>query len=146
MTLGRDSGDGWIDVRSGLAEGERVVTSSQFLIDSESKLQEAVQKLLSAGNDEAGATPSASPMPGMDIKGSAMPGMNMKQGGEAAMPAMKMKMETMPGMNMQGDGMDSMPGMKMKMKMKHGDGGAMPGMKMPAATAGSTESGEKVQE
>jgi len=33
---------------SGLREGERVVTSGQFLLDSESQLQEAVQKLLAA--------------------------------------------------------------------------------------------------
>jgi rubrerythrin len=34
------------EVISGLSEGERVVTSGQFLLDSESQLQEAVQKLL----------------------------------------------------------------------------------------------------
>ncbi|MFQ5417378.1 MAG: efflux RND transporter periplasmic adaptor subunit [Myxococcota bacterium] len=48
VSLGIDSGDGWVEVREGLSEGERVVTSGQFLIDSESKLQEAVQKMLSA--------------------------------------------------------------------------------------------------
>ncbi len=48
VLLGVDSGDGWVEVRDGLAAGERVVTSGQFLIDSESKLQEAVQKLVSA--------------------------------------------------------------------------------------------------
>jgi len=47
VTLGIDSGDGWLEVRDGLSEGERVVTSSQFLIDSESNLQEAVQTLVS---------------------------------------------------------------------------------------------------
>lgn len=36
------------EVLSGLEPGERVVTSGQFLLDSESQLQEAVQKLLSA--------------------------------------------------------------------------------------------------
>lgn len=34
------------EVMEGLAEGERVVVSGQFLLDSESQLQEAVQKLL----------------------------------------------------------------------------------------------------
>jgi Cu(I)/Ag(I) efflux system membrane fusion protein/cobalt-zinc-cadmium efflux system membrane fusion protein len=47
VKLGIDSGDGWIEVKEGLTEGERVVTSGQFLIDSESRLQEAVQKMLS---------------------------------------------------------------------------------------------------
>jgi RND family efflux transporter MFP subunit len=38
-------GEGWAQVLSGLAEGERVVTSAQFLIDSESKLRQAVERL-----------------------------------------------------------------------------------------------------
>lgn len=48
VTLGIDSGDGWVEVQDGLTAGDRVVTSGQFLIDSESKLQEAVQKMLTA--------------------------------------------------------------------------------------------------
>jgi len=35
-----------VEVIEGLAEGERVVTSAQFLIDSEASLQEAIQKML----------------------------------------------------------------------------------------------------
>jgi len=53
VELGIDSGEGWLEVREGLRESERVVTSGQFLIDSESKLQEAVQKLLARGSGEA---------------------------------------------------------------------------------------------
>ena len=34
------------EVLDGLQEGERIVISGQFLLDSESQLQEAVQKLL----------------------------------------------------------------------------------------------------
>ena len=48
VTLGVSS-DGWVQVLSGVREGERVVTSSQFLIDSESKLDEATAKMLDAG-------------------------------------------------------------------------------------------------
>ncbi len=48
IELGLDSGDGWLEVKAGLEQGEQVVTSGQFLIDSESKLQEAVQKMLGA--------------------------------------------------------------------------------------------------
>jgi Cu(I)/Ag(I) efflux system membrane fusion protein/cobalt-zinc-cadmium efflux system membrane fusion protein len=48
IELGLDSGDGWLEVRSGLDEGQAVVVSSQFLIDSESNLQEALHKFLSA--------------------------------------------------------------------------------------------------
>jgi multidrug efflux pump subunit AcrA (membrane-fusion protein) len=52
IELGIDSGSGLLEVRSGLEEGEDVVVSSQFLIDSESNLQEAVRKLLSARKAE----------------------------------------------------------------------------------------------
>ncbi len=48
VTLGLDSGDGWLEIVAGLTESERVVTSGQFLIDSESKLREAALKLLSS--------------------------------------------------------------------------------------------------
>jgi len=51
-------GDGRVEVLSGLAAGEEIVTSSQFLIDSESNLQEAVQKLLAARRAEGAAEPA----------------------------------------------------------------------------------------
>jgi Cu(I)/Ag(I) efflux system membrane fusion protein/cobalt-zinc-cadmium efflux system membrane fusion protein len=46
VALGLDSGDGWLEVMEGLGPGEEVVVSGQFLIDSESNFQEAIQKLL----------------------------------------------------------------------------------------------------
>jgi Cu(I)/Ag(I) efflux system membrane fusion protein/cobalt-zinc-cadmium efflux system membrane fusion protein len=46
VVLGMDSGEGQLEIREGLAESERIVTSGQFLIDSESKLQDAVQKMV----------------------------------------------------------------------------------------------------
>jgi RND family efflux transporter MFP subunit len=46
VELGIDSGDGWTEVLEGLDEGDAVVVSSQFLLDSESRLQEVVRKLL----------------------------------------------------------------------------------------------------
>jgi len=59
VTLGAE-GNGYVEVRSGLQEGETVVTSSQFLLDSESNLEsnlrEAIQKLIAAksgGDDDA---------------------------------------------------------------------------------------------
>jgi Cu(I)/Ag(I) efflux system membrane fusion protein len=47
------SGDGVLAVTSGLSEGERVVVSAQFLIDSESNLREAIRKIV-GGVDESG--------------------------------------------------------------------------------------------
>ena len=39
-------GGGFVEILEGLNEGDRIVTSSQFLIDSESNLQVAVQKMI----------------------------------------------------------------------------------------------------
>lgn len=51
LSLGLDSGDGWLEVKQGLRPGDEIVVSSQFLIDSESNLQAAIRKLLAASDD-----------------------------------------------------------------------------------------------
>lgn len=47
VTIGPE-GEGFIQILSGLDEGETVVSSGQFLIDSESNLREAINKMLEA--------------------------------------------------------------------------------------------------
>lgn len=58
-------GQGVVQVNSGLTEGDTVVTSGQFLIDSESSLKEAINKMMEAqkpqglsGEGPAGVTPN----------------------------------------------------------------------------------------
>ena len=46
VSLGPRAQDNMYQVLSGLKEGERVVTSGQFMLDSESQLREAIQKML----------------------------------------------------------------------------------------------------
>ncbi len=46
VTLGMEGRDGYVQALSGVGAGEQVVTSAQFLIDSESRLQDAIQKML----------------------------------------------------------------------------------------------------
>ncbi len=46
-------GEGFVQVLEGLDEGDQIVTSAQFLIDSESNLQEAIQKM-TAGRGASG--------------------------------------------------------------------------------------------
>ena len=48
-------GDDVVEIRAGLEAGDEIVTSSQFLIDSESNLREAIQKLLAKKKLAAGA-------------------------------------------------------------------------------------------
>ena len=45
--------DGMYEVISGLQEGEHVVTSGQFMLDSESQLNEAIQKMRGAATTTA---------------------------------------------------------------------------------------------
>jgi RND family efflux transporter MFP subunit len=70
VRIGVQAGD-FIQILSGLSEGQRIVTSSQFLIDSESNLRAAVAALAPADTSVAEAAP--------DIAGSRrsheMPGM-----------------------------------------------------------------------
>ncbi len=46
VTLGPQAENDTYEVLSGLSEGERIVTSGQFMLDSESQLREAIQKML----------------------------------------------------------------------------------------------------
>ncbi len=61
VSLGSQAENDTYQVFSGLREGERVVTSGQFMLDSESQLREAIQKMMDpkhsshAGPAEAGA-------------------------------------------------------------------------------------------
>jgi RND family efflux transporter MFP subunit len=66
VTIGARSEDDLYQVFSGLSEGERVVTSGQFMLDSESQLREAIQKMLEPGTSakpaeraESAAAPTA---------------------------------------------------------------------------------------
>ncbi|CAG0987968.1 Cation efflux system protein CusB [Phycisphaerales bacterium] len=60
VEVGLTGDDGMVEIVSGLSAGERVVSSGQFLVDSESRLREAIQKFLSAG---AGGVSKPRPTP-----------------------------------------------------------------------------------
>ncbi len=46
VVIGPEGDGGLVKVAAGLQEGQRIVTSAQFLLDSESRLREAIQKML----------------------------------------------------------------------------------------------------
>jgi multidrug efflux pump subunit AcrA (membrane-fusion protein) len=88
VTTGIESGDGWIEVLTGLDAGEQIVSSGQFLIDSESRLREAAQNFLEPealpkARDERGlsAPPEASTHSGHE-----MPAMDSAPAGGPAEP------------------------------------------------------------
>lgn len=70
---------------SGLQVGDRVVTSAQFLVDSETNLQSAMQAMSMS-------------MPGMDVGGGATKGQDMKGTAPAAPEKKGSDMKDMPGM------------------------------------------------
>jgi RND family efflux transporter MFP subunit len=55
VTLGPRAENDEYQVLSGVSEGERIVTSGQFLLDSESQLREAIQKMLEPKKASEGA-------------------------------------------------------------------------------------------
>ena len=79
IRLGRTGGD-YVEVLSGLAAGQRVVTSAQFLIDSESNLGEVMKSMIGSrgqGDTMSGMTPepaNAADAKGADMRG--VPGMS----------------------------------------------------------------------
>jgi Cu(I)/Ag(I) efflux system membrane fusion protein len=80
VKTGRSSG-GMTEILAGLQGGERIVTSGQFLIDSEASLSGALERLdtgESSGKSEPSSGPSGHLLPkGEGKKHTAMPGMNM---------------------------------------------------------------------
>lgn len=50
IKLGAEGENNYFQILEGLSEGEKVVTSAQFMFDSESRLREAIQKMLEARN------------------------------------------------------------------------------------------------
>jgi membrane fusion protein, copper/silver efflux system len=78
VRLGRTGGD-YVEVLSGLTSGQRVVTSAQFLIDSESNLSEVMKSMIGMRgqsgtmSDMAPEPPNSVNAKGADMRG--MPGM-----------------------------------------------------------------------
>jgi Cu(I)/Ag(I) efflux system membrane fusion protein/cobalt-zinc-cadmium efflux system membrane fusion protein len=61
VKVGVEGDDGWRQVTEGLKGGEEIVTSAQFLLDSESRIREAIAKMLRTPGHEAHGGPPAAP-------------------------------------------------------------------------------------
>ena len=99
VVAGMESGD-YVEIRSGLREGERVVTSGQFLIDSEASLKASLQRMQSA---EPGLRPET--IRGQGVLKALMPDqgkLNMQHEPISAVgwPAMTMVFDAVPGLDL----------------------------------------------
>jgi RND family efflux transporter MFP subunit len=65
VRLGVEGDNYQVQVLEGLTEGEKIVISGQFMLDSESRLREAVQKMLEPGPSDSG---QASPADDLDMQ------------------------------------------------------------------------------
>ena len=86
-------GEGYVEILSGVEPGQRVVTSAQFLLDSESNLGEVMKAMMGMGGDMADM--EGMDMPGTDMGGGVMKGMDMPVDKGADV---KGAMKEMPGM------------------------------------------------
>ena len=66
VKVGMEGNDGIVQVKQGLFEGEEVVTSAQFMLDSESQLREAIQKMREPRQAAARAKAEATAAPAPD--------------------------------------------------------------------------------
>lgn len=84
VALGPEAEHDMYQIVSGLSEGERVVTSGQFMLDSESQLREAIQKMREPASAAINVPPSG-PTNTMNMT-EATPGASMTNGLEQTMP------------------------------------------------------------
>jgi len=75
VTLGPQAENDDYQVLSGVSEGERIVTSGQFMLDSESQLREAIQKMLEPKQAEVAQQTGATPQTNQTVMGAAAPSM-----------------------------------------------------------------------
>jgi multidrug efflux pump subunit AcrA (membrane-fusion protein) len=71
VTLGPQAENDTYQALSGLKEGERIVTSGQFMLDSESQLREAIQKMLEPKHAETAQQIAATPQTNQTSMGAA---------------------------------------------------------------------------
>ena len=114
ITRGNVIGD-WVEIRKGLRHGDQVVTSAQFLIDSESSKDSDFQRM--SHNDSASCQPASMSDHSMEGMDHSMEGMDHSmEGMDHSMEDMNHSMEgmdhSMEGMDHSMEGMDhSMEGM-----------------------------------
>lgn len=85
VETGASAGE-FVEILAGLEPGQRVVTSAQFLLDSESNLAEVMKGMIGMGGGGAGGDMAGMDMSGGDRKGTEMKGMEMKGADTRGLP------------------------------------------------------------
>ncbi|HEX6537364.1 MAG TPA: efflux RND transporter periplasmic adaptor subunit [Gemmatimonadaceae bacterium] len=94
VVVGRVAGD-YAEVLSGLEPGQRVVTSAQFLLDSESNLAEVMKSMIGQMSmSDMNSTGRMPDMSGMNVPGGDRAGVNAKGAPMTNMPGMPMPADT----------------------------------------------------
>ena len=75
IVMGIESGD-WIAIKSGVLEGDRVVTSGQFLIDSEASLKASIQRMRTGKKKSSNSMDMSDKIMGAGVLRKLMPGEN----------------------------------------------------------------------
>jgi len=134
VVIGLESGDGYYQILEGLKEGETVVTSAQFLLDSESKLQESISKMLASrkGGTETETEEDSSQSTSRETESKDT--MKMDSSGKSSGSGMDMDMDMGKGTDKgtNGKNMD----MNMDMNMEHSKS-----MKSEPVSFGTVENG-----
>lgn len=76
VEIGRVAGN-FTEILAGVEPGQRVVTSAQFILDSESNLAEVMRSMVGMGGSMEGMDMGGGSMDGMDMKGADVRGMDM---------------------------------------------------------------------
>ncbi|MCY7378413.1 MAG: efflux RND transporter periplasmic adaptor subunit [Gemmatimonadaceae bacterium] len=87
VETGASAGE-YVEILAGLEPGQRVVTSAQFLLDSESNLAEVMKSMIGmgGGRTNAGGDMAGMDMSGGDRKGTELKGMDVKGADTRGMP------------------------------------------------------------
>lgn len=89
------SSGGWVEIQRGLKAGEEVVTSAQFLIDSEASLKASIQRM-SSSSQQASQKPEPKPITGTGTLHAVMPEEHKINMTHSPIPAIDWPQMTMP--------------------------------------------------
>ena len=96
VTLGAEGNDYMFEVIDGLSEGEEIVLSGQFLLDSESRLKEAIAKMLEPRSQHSGGDTDDLDMEGLTMEDDDLDMSDMNMDSDSSVKTQAPEEETKP--------------------------------------------------